>query len=320
MSESDFTRRRALALGGAAAGAVLGPGLSACSSPSRVSRGSGPGKVPSPAPGDGLCVLNPSVTAGPYHLAGAPFRRDITEGKKGVPLTLRLTVRDEPHACALLKDAAVEVWHCDAWGYYSGYPTAQPGGTVPAAGSDNSGANPRTYLRGFQTTDAGGTAEFATVFPGWYARRAPHIHVRVHTGGRATGGTYAGGRVNWTGQLFFADRYSDEAGARAPYTRHTGTRTRLAQDLVYRGGGTRDGLMHVTGDADKGLLATLTVGIDPTRENTGESTGGDGSRLPESRSSGGTSEAPQPGVPSGGAAASTPPPDSAASASRTPTP
>jgi hypothetical protein len=133
----------------------------------------------------------------------------------------------------------------------------------------------------------------------------------VHTGGRATGGTYAGGRVNWTGQLFFADRYSDEVGAKAPYTGHTGTRTRLAQDPVYGGGGTRDGLMRVTGNADKGLLATLTVGIDPTRENTGEGTGGGGSPLPESRSSGG---------PSGGATASTPPPDSAASASRTPTP
>ncbi|MFF3910090.1 intradiol ring-cleavage dioxygenase [Streptomyces sp. NPDC001848] len=292
MTDSDLTRRRALALGGAAAGAVLGLGAGACSSRRRHEPDA------HKAPGAELCVLNPSVTQGPYHLAGAPFRRDITDGKQGVPLTVRLTVRDEPHACAPLKDAAVEIWQCDAWGYYSGFAGVHPGGTVPAE-SHTSGVNP-TYLRGFQTTGADGVAEFVTIFPGWYTARAPHLHVKVHTGGRRTAGTYKGGRANWTGQLFFADSHADTVYAKAPYSEHTGTRTRLAHDPVYRGGGARDGLMTLTGDAERGFVATLTVGIDTTRANTG---------------AGGAPTSPLPSASTDG----TPPPDSAASASRTPT-
>ncbi|UXY19640.1 intradiol ring-cleavage dioxygenase [Streptomyces cynarae] len=294
MTDSDLTRRRALRLGGAAVGAVLGLGTGACSSSHRHAPDA------HKAPGAELCVLNPSVTQGPYHLADAPFRRDVTEGKEGVPLTVRLTVRDEPHACALLKDAAVEIWQCDAWGYHSGFPAVHPGGTAPAE-SHASGTAPTTYLRGFQTTGADGVVEFVTIFPGWYTGRAPHLHVKVHTGGKKTAGTYKGGRVNWTGQLFFPDGDADAVYAKAPYTQHTGTRTRLAHDPVYRGGGARDGLMTVTGDAETGLVATLTVGIDPTRENTGAG-GAPTSSLPSSASTDGT-----------------PPPDSAASASRTPT-
>ncbi|MFD0506419.1 hypothetical protein ACFQ0G_33540 [Streptomyces chiangmaiensis] len=81
MTDSDISRRRALALGGAAAGAVLGLGVSSCSSPIRGSHASGPRKTPSPAAE--LCVLTPSTTAGPFHLEGAPFRRDITDGRQG---------------------------------------------------------------------------------------------------------------------------------------------------------------------------------------------------------------------------------------------
>jgi protocatechuate 3,4-dioxygenase beta subunit len=297
MTHSDLTRRQVLALGGAAASAALGAGTSACS-PSRPGDSAADAHK---APGAELCVLNPSVAEGPYHLDGALFRRDITEGKQGVPLTVRLTVRDHPHACALLKDAAVEIWQCDAWGYYSGFPEVHPGGTVPAE-SHITGAAPATYLRGFRTTGADGVAEFATIFPGWYTARAPHLHVKVHTGGRKTLGTYKGGRVNWTGELFFDDRHADEAYTKDPYTAHTGTRTRLAHDPVYRGGGARDGLMNVTGDAERGFVATLTVGVDPTRENTGSATDGEGSRPPS--------------TPSDGTGQHTPPPDSAASPSR----
>ncbi|MFJ6119690.1 intradiol ring-cleavage dioxygenase [Streptomyces sp. NPDC092129] len=314
MTDRDISRRRVLALGGGAASAVLGLGAGACSSPTRGSRAPGSRQAPSPGSAGELCVLTPGTTAGPYHLRGAPVRKDITDGRPGVPLTVRLTVRDEPHACALLSGAAVEIWHCDAQGHYSG----SPGGTPPAASREAGGTRAGAYLRGFQQTGADGVAEFVTVFPGWYASRAPHIDVRVHTGGRRTAGTYEGGRINWTGQLFFDDRHADEVYARSPYTRHKGTRVRLARDQVYRGGGARDGLMAVTGNVDAGLLATLTVGIDTTRESDGTATG-DSSRPPASPSPAGTPGAPSATAPAGGAVSSTPP-DSAASASHTPGP
>ncbi|MFJ2016026.1 intradiol ring-cleavage dioxygenase [Streptomyces nodosus] len=265
MTDSAITRRRALALGGAATGALLGLGLASCSAPRRGSRAPAPDAASNAAPDGQLCVLDPSTTEGPYYLAGALFRRDITEGRKGVPLTVRLTVRDHPHTCGPLKGALVEIWQPDAWGYFSGYTALHPGGRVPAA--DTAGANPATCLRGCQTTGADGVAEFTTIFPGWYKSRAPHLYVKVHTGVSRTGRSFEGGRANWTGQLFFDDRYADEVYATAPYTEHRGTRGRLARDRVYRGGGERDGLMRVTGNADRGLVASLTVGVDPTREN-----------------------------------------------------
>jgi len=280
MTDSDLTRRRALALGGAAAGAVLGLGIASCSSSGPDSRAPGPDDASNAVPAAGACMLNPSTSEGPYYLQGALFRRDITEGKKGVPLTVRLTVRNQRRNCAPLKGAFVELWQPDAWGYFSGYTALPPGGTVPDADADTSGADPGTFLRGYQRTGADGVAEFTTIFPGWYKKRAPHIYVKVHTGGRKTGRTYEGGRVNWTGQLFFEDRYTDAVYARAPYTEHIGTHARLAQDAVYHGGGERDGLLHVTGSAERGFVASLTVGIDRTRENAGAEVDGESPASP----------------------------------------
>src|SRR6266567_591206 len=74
----------------------------------------------------------------------------------------------------------VEIWHCDAWGFYSAYITAAPRGTVPAY--DNVG-DPNTNLRGVQVTDDNGLVTFTSIVPGWYSPRATHIHVKVHQGG-----------------------------------------------------------------------------------------------------------------------------------------
>ena len=40
------------------------------------------------------CVLTPEQTEGPYYIAGEKLRRNITEGRPGVPLLLRLQVVD----------------------------------------------------------------------------------------------------------------------------------------------------------------------------------------------------------------------------------
>jgi protocatechuate 3,4-dioxygenase beta subunit len=97
------------------------------------------------------CVLTPELTEGPYYVAGEKIRRDITEGKPGVALLLHLTVMNAS-TCALVKNAAVEIWHCDALGVYSG------------AVANNPGTN---FLRGIQRTNAKGVATFATIYPGF---------------------------------------------------------------------------------------------------------------------------------------------------------
>ena len=97
------------------------------------------------------CVLTPEQTEGPYYIANERVRRNITDGHPGAPLTLRLTVVDAT-TCRPIKGAAVDVWHADAAGVYSGF---------------GSGAGSRTFMRGIQHTDTTGLALFRTVYPGW---------------------------------------------------------------------------------------------------------------------------------------------------------
>lgn len=66
-----------------------------------------------------VCVLTPEQTEGPYSVDDALIRDDITDGQSGLPLRLAITVVDTD-ACQPLPDVAVDIWHCDAQGYYSG--------------------------------------------------------------------------------------------------------------------------------------------------------------------------------------------------------
>jgi hypothetical protein len=90
------------------------------------------------SPGLVTCVLTPELTEGPYYVAGEKLRRDVTEGKPGTSLRLNLTVVNAS-TCKPVKNAAVEIWHCDAGGVYSG------------AVAHNPGTN---FLRGVQKTNA----------------------------------------------------------------------------------------------------------------------------------------------------------------------
>jgi protocatechuate 3,4-dioxygenase beta subunit len=280
---SGLTRRRALAVTGGtvAAGGLAVTGYQSAFADTTDATDSTESTATVSATSTGACMtLMSSVTEGPYYLDGALVRKDITEGKSGVPLTLRLTVVDATDGCTPVKGAAVEIWHCDAWGYYSGYTTANPGGSAPAESEDGSTANDSTYLRGYQVANANGVVKFETIFPGWYTPRTCHIHVKVHTGGEKEDGTYEGGTVNYTGQLFFDDTVAEEIFALEPYARHSGSYTTLDNDMVYDGGGASSGLLTLKAvhkaDPSKGYKGSLTFAIDPDAENTGAGSGGGG--------------------------------------------
>ncbi|MFF5186591.1 intradiol ring-cleavage dioxygenase [Streptomyces sp. NPDC000345] len=284
--DTRITRRRALAVTG---GTVAAGGLAVAGYQSAFAdTGTEAGATADATSTASACMtLMSSVTEGPYYLDGALVRKDITEGKSGVPLTLRLTVVDATDGCTPVKGAAVEIWHCDAWGYYSGYTTANPGGSAPAESEDGSTADDSTYLRGYQIANANGVVKFETIFPGWYTPRTCHIHVKVHTGGEKEDGTYEGGKVNYTGQFFFDDAVAEEIFALEPYSRHSGSYTTLDNDMVYDGGGASSGLLTLKAvhkaDPSKGYKGSLTLGIDPDAENTGAgsgSGGGDGGTPP----------------------------------------
>jgi protocatechuate 3,4-dioxygenase beta subunit len=232
-------RRALLKLGGLGLTALA---TSAWKSRSSVTR------LPSGSPSRAVrCVLTPEQTEGPYYIPREKVRKNIIEHRPGTPLTLRLTVVDAA-TCRPLKGAAVDIWHCDAKGIYSGFVSASTG----RAPGGNAGATDRqTFLRGFQRTDARGYCEFQTIYPGWYRGRTTHIHVKVHVGGT----------VVHTGQLYFPDSLTDKVYQTGPYKARAPARdTRNSDDAIYRNGGPQSMLtMKRTGHG--GYAGTITLGV-----------------------------------------------------------
>ena len=226
MSFDDrLTRRGSLARLGTLLAAAAGGGISAASAD-----GSGPAAVSS---GLVTCVLTPELTEGPFYIAGEKMRRNISDGRPGTPLELHLTVVDAS-TCKPIRGAAVDIWHADAGGVYSGF---------------GAGASSRTFMRGIQRTDARGLATFVTVYPGWYQGRAVHIHVKVHVGGN----------VVHTGQLFFNDAVTDTAFKAKPYSSRPNRTTRNADDSIFVNGGKRS--LLALERSGSGYVGSITMGV-----------------------------------------------------------
>lgn len=198
------------------------------------------------------CVLTPEQDEGPFYINLARVRRDIVEDRQGVPLALALTVVDA-NTCEPIRDAAVDVWHCDALGVYSGEPTEDSAGT--------------TFLRGIQLTDANGRAEFATIYPGQYPGRTTHIHLKVRLGGQQRNGAYSGGQVSHVGQLFTVDRDDAEVFAHSPYDRNPAEITPRDADFIYQSQGGASAVLTLepvgTNLTRNGFAARATLGVDP---------------------------------------------------------
>jgi protocatechuate 3,4-dioxygenase beta subunit len=230
--ERRITRRGSLVrLGGFFAAALATGGAKIDLSESATDTGAGPAGV---ASGAVTCVLTPELTEGPYYIANEKLRRNITEGKIGTALTLKLKVVNAS-TCKPIKGAAVDIWHCDPLGVYSGI---QQQNTVG-----------KTFLRGIQRTNAYGIATFLTVYPGWYMGRAVHIHVKV----------YLGGNVVHTGQLFFPDTLTDAVYKKAPYNRRSARDTRNARDSIFVTGGKKSVVSLTKSGA--GYVGALTMGV-----------------------------------------------------------
>jgi len=131
--------------------------------------------------------------------------------------------------CAPLKNAAVEIWHCDANGFYSGFVEANPDGRGSNAGYEDDSSNEETFLRGVQLIYPDGLVAFRTIYPGWYVSRDIRIHLKVHVGGAAEDGTYEGGQVSHTGQIAIPD----EVAEIEPCASRTTTFIPLGEDGVF---------------------------------------------------------------------------------------
>ena len=236
-SSRKIRRREALAVLGSSVGAALiGCGASPAS-PSTTGSDVAAG-------GSAACAVTPSETEGPYGdrigmvSNQTYYRRDITEGKSGLPLALTLTIVNANNACSPTPDATVEIWQCDAAGNYSEY--AQPG-------FNGTG---QTFLRGLQVTDANGKVTFNTIYPGWYPGRATHIHVNV----------FRGGSLVKTTQIAFPESVSAAVYGSGVYAAKGQNTTTNRGDNVFADGVDLE-LATLTGTVAGGYTGTLQIGL-----------------------------------------------------------
>ncbi|KAA0933547.1 intradiol ring-cleavage dioxygenase [Streptomyces apricus] len=287
--ERNVTRRKVIVAGGAAVAAVsVGGTIAATANAAQQAAASGS------ASGEACYRLTSETTEGPYYIDADKLRQDITEDREGIPLTLRLKVIDS-ETCKPVRNAAVDIWHCDALGLYSGYEDSSGGGGTPLTGAPTdaptgtptdapTGPPPggggghqeptddERYLRGTWRTDKKGFVTFRTVFPGWYRGRCVHIHTKVHVGGTWTDAGYEGGTTCHTGQFFFDEESVLASAEVEPYSTSTTERTTLTEDTIYDQSGTAGGLLKLTyrkNAIGRGVLGTITMGVDPEATHEG---------------------------------------------------
>jgi protocatechuate 3,4-dioxygenase beta subunit len=207
------------------------------------------------------------MTEGPYFVDKQAVQSDIRADpatgaqKPGVPLMLAFAVTQMSGAgCSPLPGATVDIWQCDALGEYSGF--ADPRFATSTVGA--------AFLRGAQPTDAQGAARFTTIYPGWYAGRAVHIHFKVRTPG-TSGQTY-----EFTSQLFMPEGLNDQVHAQQPYSTKGRRDTLNAQDGIYRGGGEQ--LLLQPTRTGTGYDATFSIALDLSNASVGQPDGGGGGR------------------------------------------
>jgi len=207
-----LTRREALAL-------LAASGAAWIAGPHRAAGAAGLDAGARPA-----CIARPEQTEGPFFVDEALERSDIRSEpisglvKPGVPLRLMFRIsRMSGATCAPLAGAQVDVWHCDAGGRYS---------DVDRRGPSARGG----FLRGYQRTDAAGSVQFLTVYPGWYRGRAVHVHFKIRT-------QRGSAAQEFTSQLYFDDALTDRIYALAPYSANGRPSMRNANDFIFRDGG-----------------------------------------------------------------------------------
>ena len=288
----DLTRRKVVVAG---AGAVAAVGVGGTLAAGAFADESGESATGTAA--ETCYQLTSETTEGPYYIDADKIRQDITEDKEGIPLVLNLTVIDA-ETCKPIANAAVDIWHCDALGIYSGYestssgggggtmPTGAPSGTPsdaptgePPSGAPSGGTggsvhqeptDDERYLRGTWKTDKHGKVTFKTIFPGWYRGRCVHIHTKVHVNGEWTDAGYEGGNTCHTGQFFFSEESVLASAEVEPYSTSTTERTTLTEDTIYDQSGTAGGLLKLKYDKKhiaKGVVGSITMGVDPDAEN-----------------------------------------------------
>lgn len=194
------------------------------------------------------CVVRPQQTEGPYfvdeRLDRSDIRSDPSDGsvKQGTPLRLTFRVSQvSANSCSPLAGATVDIWHCDAQGVYSD------------VNDRNSSTVGKKFLRGYQVTNANGTADFVTIYPGWYPGRTVHIHFKIRTAS-ASQPSY-----EFTSQLYFDDALTNQVHAQSPYAAKGQRTQKNDRDGIFQEDGEQ--LMLQLTQAAQGYVGTFDIGL-----------------------------------------------------------
>ncbi|MFC8527076.1 intradiol ring-cleavage dioxygenase [Nocardia sp. NPDC057227] len=259
-----MSRRRALFFFGAGAGAA-GLAAAGCASGSdtattstaatttaSTSVAAAPQETAGPYPGDGSNGPNVLVQSGVVRSDITTSFGGFTGTADGVPMTLRITLKDLANSGAAGTGMAVYVWHCDRDGEYSLY---------------GSGITEQNYLRGVQVADADGTVTFTSIFPACYSGRWPHIHFEVYDSLEVA---IAGENARLTSQIALPQDACEQVFAADPgYAQSTRNiaQVSLDSDNVF-GDGWDAELATVTGSPSDRVQVAITVGVAEKSQNT----------------------------------------------------
>ena len=233
--------------GAASSGTTATPGTTSSDSTSASASGDlseVPDETSGPYPGDGSNGPNVLDDSGIVRSDIRSSFGSSTTTAEGVPLTIKLTVRDAASGDAA-KGSGVYLWHCDRDGNYSLY--------SQAAANEN-------YLRGAQEADATGTVTFQSIFPACYSGRWPHIHFEVYD--NLSDATSSGPIVK-TSQIALPKEACEAVYATSGYEQSVSnlSQVSLTSDNVFSDDGGIHQLATMSGDAAGGYTAALTIGV-----------------------------------------------------------
>ena len=242
-------RRSALGLFGGIATAAL---LAACTADEPAANPTNvdgtltevPDETGGPFPGDGSNGINVLDDSGIVRTDIRSSFGTSTTTVDGVPITIKLTVRDAATG-NVLDGAAVYLWHCTADGAYSLY---------------GQGLENENYLRGVQPVDSGGTATFESVFPGAYSGRWPHIHFEVYSD---VATAVASGPIVKTSQIALPQEACAAVYATSGYEASVRNLadSSIASDMVFGDDGGVYQIANMSGSVTEGYTAALTIGV-----------------------------------------------------------
>ncbi|MCP2297149.1 Protocatechuate 3,4-dioxygenase beta subunit [Nocardia amikacinitolerans] len=266
-----MSRRRAVSFLGIVGVATA---ATACATASQTGASSASTATSAAASDASAVSAAPQETAGPYPGDGSNgpnvliesgvVRSDITTSfgsysgvAEGVPMTLKLSLRDLAGNGAAGAGMAVYVWHCDRSGTYSLY---------------SPGVTEQNYLRGVQVADAAGAVTFTSIFPACYSGRWPHIHFEVYDSLETA---VAGSNARLTSQIALPQDvceavFAHDSGYAQSIRNMSGVS--LASDTVF-GDGWDAELATVTGTPASGLTVALTIGVAAKSENSSPGSG-----------------------------------------------